>query len=150
MDECGTFSPQGSTEKGPHLKRQLHSADESHRYALFWPGSAARQLAKPSPIRPTIGAGRDKITRCVMGKGISLGSYPSQMFQFVTIRLQLNEVWLNKIKKWNSIQMWKCFISTLWRNFEDLWCYFGEWLWRSTVFHISNGISFILSNVFSL
>lgn len=73
--------PQGPTGKGPHLKRQLHSAGESHRYALFWLGSAASQPAKPPSIRPTIGTGRDKITRCVVEKGISLGSYPSQMFR---------------------------------------------------------------------
>lgn len=31
----------GQLEKGPHLKRQLHSAGEGRRYALFWPRSSA-------------------------------------------------------------------------------------------------------------
>lgn len=30
----------GQLQKGPHLKRQLHNAGESHRYALSWPRSA--------------------------------------------------------------------------------------------------------------
>lgn len=42
MDERGAISPQGPTGKrGPHLKTQLHSAGDSHRYALFWLRSAA-------------------------------------------------------------------------------------------------------------
>lgn len=81
--------PQGPTGKGPHLQRQLRRAGESHRYALFWLGSAASQPAKPPSIRPTIGARRDKITRCVVEKGIGLGSYPSQMFQCMVIRVRL-------------------------------------------------------------
>lgn len=76
MDACGALCPRGG---GTHFKRQLHSTGERHRYALFWLGSAASQPAKPPSIRPTIGAGKDKITRCVVRKGISLGSYPSQL-----------------------------------------------------------------------
>lgn len=44
MDERGLLFPPpprgGPTGKGPHLKRQLHNAGESRRYALLWPRSA--------------------------------------------------------------------------------------------------------------